>query len=496
MRTVPRLVDGELEQGPFVSPYAYEWFIEGEAWASRGRHDEAAMAFENATAAPADDALLMTRLAEEYELSGESRRADRTLAMARRSYPHSPRVAFAEGRLAQHRGEDSEAIAAYARARELAPSWDAPVVALAETLVGAGHPERASAVLLAYLSSSLDARSERARTALLDLARRTGDAETMVQALALDPNSTPAKRAQSAGKLALENGQPALAARMLQSALGAPENVDLWLRALMQSGDRKEVATFLAGSGSQGLGGSSERLDLLLQIGEVERAFDLFTAADPSPKAEYARGRVLLARGDYLQAAAVLAEVPHGAASFEAARMAFAECTVSQGRRGAAAEALSQAPHDSLAVRRTLAEIYLGEGTLTAALRLFDPKQDSDRAVLAGLFERAGRFEEAAAYYAALKAPSSDQPRLRARASAERLASRGNHQAAIAVLDRWTSAAPDDLYARVRLVELLAADDQLDLAQKSGRRTLELVDEPKLRAHLLDLLEGSPGPEF
>jgi len=268
------------------------------------------------------------------------------------------------------------------------------------------------------------------------------------------------------------------------------------LRALMQSGDRKGVATFLAGSGSQGLGGSSERLDLLLQIGEVDRAFDLFKAADPSPKAEYARGRVLLARGDYLQAAAVLAEVPHGAASFEAARMAFAECTVSQGRRGAAAEALSQAPHDSLAVRRTLAEIYLGEGTLTAALRLFDPKQDSDRAALAGLFERAGRFEEAAAYYAALKAPSSDQPRLRARASAERLASHGNHQAAIAVLDRWTSAAPDDLYARVRLVELLAADDQLDLAQKSGRRTLELVDEPKLRAHLLDVLEGSPGPEF
>ena len=87
MRTVPRVVDGEVENGPFVSPYAYEWFIEGEALAARGQHDQAAMAFENAAAAPNDDVLLMTRLAEEYELSGAYRRADRTLSLARRNYP-------------------------------------------------------------------------------------------------------------------------------------------------------------------------------------------------------------------------------------------------------------------------------------------------------------------------------------------------------------------------------------------------------------------------
>ena len=38
--------------------------------AVKGQHDEAAMAFEAATAAPANDVVLMTRLAEEYELSG------------------------------------------------------------------------------------------------------------------------------------------------------------------------------------------------------------------------------------------------------------------------------------------------------------------------------------------------------------------------------------------------------------------------------------------
>ena len=110
LRTVPRVVDGRVEHGSFVSPYAYEWFIEGEMSAVKGQHDEAAMAFEAATAAPANDVVLMTRLAEEYELSGASRRADRTLAVARRSYPESARVALAEGRIQRSRGADREAL--------------------------------------------------------------------------------------------------------------------------------------------------------------------------------------------------------------------------------------------------------------------------------------------------------------------------------------------------------------------------------------------------
>jgi thioredoxin-like negative regulator of GroEL len=488
-------VDGELEHGPFVSPYAYEWFIEGEASASQGRHGEAAMAFENAAAAPADDALLITRLAEEYELSGDSRRADRTLSAARRSYPSSPWVALAQGRIAQHRGGESEAIAAFIRARELAPRWDAPVIGLAETLIAFGRTERASAILLAYLGSSPHPRSERARSVLLDLARRSGDAETLARALALDPHLTPAARARETAELALEIGQPALAARVLAPALDMPENVALWLQALIQSGDRAEVASFLEGANRQGLGDLSERVDLLLDIGEARRALELLEFAAPSPKVGYATGRALLIAGNYVEAATILAEVPFGTASFEAARLAFADCSTAQGRPGAAAEALSQAPDYSLAIRKTLAGIYLEEGALRAGLRLFDPKRNLDRAALASLFERAGHFEEAAAYYAAVQAPGLDEARLHARASAERLASRGNRRAAIAVLERWTAAAPDDLYARVRLVELLAADDQVEVAQQSGGRALEVIDAPRLRAHLIAVLERSASAE-
>ena len=495
LRTVPRVVDGELEHGPFIAPYAYQWFIEGEASASQGRHGEAAMAFENATAAPADDALLMTRLAEEYELSGDLRRADRTLTAARRSHPGSPWVALAQGRIAQHRGEEREAIAAFIRVRELAPRWDAPVVAMAEALLASGRPERASALLLEYLSSSGHARSKRAWAALLDLARSRGDAETLFLALALDPASTPAARAREAGKFALENGQPAFAARVLAAALDTSENVALWLQALLKSGDRVEIETFLSGGDSQRLGDWSDRVDLLLKIGEVDRALALLKSAAPSPKVEYDRGRALLLDGNYVAAAAAFAEVPFGTASFEAARLGFAVCSTAQGRRGAAAEALSQAPHDSLAIRETLAGIYLEEGALRAGLRLFDPKRDIERAALAALFERAGHFDQAAAYYAAIKTSRLDDIGLLARVRAERLASRGHLRTAIAVLDRWTVAAPDDLYARVRLVELLAADAQAEVAEKRGRRALEVIAEPQLRAYLIAVLKRTTSPE-
>jgi thioredoxin-like negative regulator of GroEL len=151
---------------------------------------------------------------------------------------------------------------------------------------------------------------------------------------------------------------------------------------------------------------------------------------------------------------------------------------------------LSQAPHESLAVRKVLAQIYLEAGDLRAGLKLFDPKRPEERAVLAALFEQAGRFEEAAAYYANIKAVSADEPQLRARASAEQLASHGHHRGAIAVLERWTALAPDDLYARVRLVELLQAGDRAEAAQKRGRRALEVIDDPLLLAHLIEVLES------
>ena len=125
-------------------------------------------------------------------------------------------------------------------------------------------------------------------------------------------------------------------------------------------------------------------------------------------------------------------------------------------------------------------------------MRLFDPKRRVERAALARLFERAGRFEEAAAYYANIQVRADDAPPLRARASAEQLASYGHRRSAIAVLEHWVDQAPDDLYARVRLIELLLAERRGEAAEKRGRQTLQVIDDPALLAHLVEVLEAPP----
>ena len=489
-RTVPRLVEGRLEDGPAVSPYAYEWFIEGERLAAQGRHGEAAMAFEAATAAPTGDILLLMRLAEEYEKSGASRRADRIMSLAHRYYPQSARVALAEGHILLGRGDTRGALNAFAEANRRAPRWSAPPIATADALATRGHVQRAEALLLSYLEDADEPQTEAALAALLSLARRHGDPETLARALAFDPSTSAEARAGSAGELALAAGQPALAARILDGARDSAENVDLWLKALAESGDREEAARYLASGNAARFAPVEERALALIKLGSGTRALTLLAAAERSPRVQYARGAAMLFGADYLDAADVLADVPFGASTYEASRLAFVDCTKAQGRPGAAAEALSMTPHDSLAVRTKLAKLLVDVGDLRAALRLFDPRQTADRAVLASLFERVGRFEEAYAYYATVKVTTSSAPRLRARAAAEQLASRGRRESAIAILERWASIAPEDLYSRVRLIELLRAERRLDEAGKRGRQALPLIDDATLRTHLSEMLRA------
>jgi tetratricopeptide (TPR) repeat protein len=493
-RSIPRVVDGRVEQGALVSPYAYEWFIAGELSASKGEHEEAAIAFENATAAPVADVLLMTRLAEEYERSGASRRADRALALARRAYPESARVALAEARILQSRGDDQAAIASLVRARRLAPGSDEPVIALAETLRARGQVRRAHAILWDHIRMEPEKETAGARRVAIEMARGDASPEALNEALALASQGNLEARARTAGLLALETGRPALAARIVSAEPASSKNLELRVRALIESGAREEAAELVASSKGKELGDAVDRARLLIETGRPGPALGLLKTVRPSPSARHVEGRALLVQGRYLDAAAVLAHVPFGAADFESARLWLADCASSRGRLGAAAESLAMVPHGSLASRRKLAEIHVAAGDLRSALRLFHPKSSSDRAVLASLLEQAGQYEQAAAFYAATPSGAAEEPRLRARIASEQLASRGQLPGAIIVLEQWTSFAPEDLYARVRLIELLQAEGRTDRALEEGRRALELITDPLLDAHLKRLMtEASRG---
>jgi thioredoxin-like negative regulator of GroEL len=488
-RTVPRFVDGEVEDGPAVSPYAYEWFIEGERLSAEGRHGEAAMAFEAAAAAPTGDVVLLMRLAEEYEITGASRRADRVLSVARRYYPQSPRIALAEGRILLLRDDVDGAFARFTEASRRAPGWAAPVVETAKALAARGRIERANAVLLAFLDDASEVQANLALDALLDLARRHGDPETLRRALDYAPTVRPEDRSARAARFALSTEQPALAARLAGPSPNTETLVELWLEALRRSGARDEAVDYWASPEAARIAPVEERAAKLVDLGDEESALRLLAAADRSPNVQLSRGAAMLAAGDYVASASELARVPWGASAYEASRLALVDCTEARRRPGAAAEALSLTPHGSLAVRTKLAHLLVDANELNAALRLFNPRESADRAVLATLFERVGRYDEAAAYYATVRVTTRSEPRLRARTAAEQLASQGLRESAIAVLERWSNTAPEDLYSRARLVELLREERRVDEARKRGREALPLITDPKLRAHVQRLVE-------
>ena len=117
------------------------------------------------------------------------------------------------------------------------------------------------------------------------------------------------------------------------------------------------------------------------------------------------------------------------------------------------------------------------------------PSDRAERAALAHLFERAGRFEEAAAYYANIQVRTDDERRLRARASAEQLASHGHPRSAIAILERWTATRPGRPLCAGSPRRASSGGQPSRERREEGPPTLEVIDDPLLLAHLVDVLE-------
>ncbi len=493
-RTVPRVVDGEIERGEFVSPYAYAWFIEGELRAAQHQHDEAAIALETANAAPANDALLLSRLAEEYERSGVSRRADRTLAAARRSDPASAGVLLAEGRIQLERSEPEAALRAFVSAHRLDPDWHQPVFEIARWLDIQGNRERAEALLTDFWSRAEGNEARVAKRELVGRAARSNDAEALRRALALGRGDDDSA-AIAAAELAFAREQPALASRLFQETELQASDPSLRLQAMLGSGQREEAKVMLSRIPSESWGGPPAHAQLWIAAGEPEEALRVLRRAKEGARVSYTKGLALLQSGEYLEAASTLAEVPRGASDFEAARLALAESSEAQRRGGAALESLSLAPIESPDVRQKLGELYVEQGDLRSALRLFDAKNPAERSAIAELYERAGQYPQAAAYYASYTPSALDEPGVRARASAERLAARGLYDPAVAILDQRVIEAPGDLFARIRLVELLGEAGRFSDAVALADTTLPLVDDPRLRRRLNSLRSTAMRPD-
>ncbi|HJL45155.1 MAG TPA: hypothetical protein RMG45_04945, partial [Polyangiaceae bacterium LLY-WYZ-15_(1-7)] len=209
--TVARVVGGERRAGAFVSPYAYEHFVRAELAAAEGRWEEAIAEYEQARLGPSDDAYVVARMALALEAAGRAAEADRALEAGLALDPESEAVFLARGRILAGRGEREAAIEATARAAELAPDSDGPVLQLAELLRAGGADARALALLERAEASP------HALRARLTLALERRDAEASGEAVEALLRVAPLRIAEveQAAALALEEERPALALRLL-----------------------------------------------------------------------------------------------------------------------------------------------------------------------------------------------------------------------------------------------------------------------------------------
>lgn len=85
---VPRKLEGEVVQGPFVSPYSYEWVVRAERHMTLGAFEAAVLAFQRARSSAEEDPWLFARLVHAQACAGQLQIAKDTLAQALEMFPN------------------------------------------------------------------------------------------------------------------------------------------------------------------------------------------------------------------------------------------------------------------------------------------------------------------------------------------------------------------------------------------------------------------------
>ncbi len=341
--TVARIMSGERHIGPFVSPYAYEHFVRAELAALAGDDEEAVAEYELARLGPADDTLVLARLAEALDRLGHLERADRTLREGESLDPASEAIWLARARILARRGDLRRAMDAAARAAELAPESAGPALLLAELLERADATPRAAAVLRAA------GRSAAARRRRLAAALAQGDgsaaAEALEALLRVAPPRTPEVAATA--RLALDEGRPALALHLL-GLLDPEAEAALRVRALLAAGRQTDAQRLLEATPPEAFGGPGPYAALLLRAGLVEAAIEAAETAVAlgDDQAQLTLGTARLAAGDAPGAAEAFAAVPPATRIAARAQAGLAEALMLGGLDALAREVARAPGHE------------------------------------------------------------------------------------------------------------------------------------------------------
>ena len=336
-RSIPRVVDGQVQSGAFVPPYAYEWFTRGEIAMAKGKYDEAAIAFETARAAPSEDPYLLTQLAKALELSNRSSSASRVLKIAQRATPDDESVWLATGDILVTRNETNAALMAYAKAVEVAPRSGKGVLASAALLQKLGQMGRAQALLGSFLDVP-DLSLRTVRQAYLNLALSQGDTVAVPKEVLGSANQRKAwdSTIRNAARKALNKNRPSMAIALLDS-LDKNDVSNTRIEAWIAMGQFDRVEAALGNRSGRSEESDTRDAKWLLSIGRLKRAARLLKGYQ-SAHARYLRGQVYARQGYYKKAAAEFAAVPHGANDYCEARTGLIDALQTEGRNALASE--------------------------------------------------------------------------------------------------------------------------------------------------------------
>ncbi len=310
---IPRTLGGETRLGRFVPPFAYEAYVRGELALARSDTNDAVAQFELATAAPDEDAYLLSRLAWAQALSGDGKASERTLSHAAQVDACSEAVWTTRAKLAERARDLPRAGDAYAEAVHCAPHSALGPIGLARTLVALGERERAQGVLEAF-AARVDKPASYEAALALALSREDSVAVGAALEGLLTVGAPRSETLTAAIEQALTLDRPLLAARLIEHAKPAVSPA-LAARVCLARGDITCAQGKLALTGTEALAGPAQAAELLIAAHLFERAeieASVALATLPSPRLFLVRARARAALGDTAGALEDLAQLEGG----------------------------------------------------------------------------------------------------------------------------------------------------------------------------------------
>ncbi|HEY7953788.1 MAG TPA: tetratricopeptide repeat protein [Polyangia bacterium] len=417
--TMVRNFHGTLVPGYYVSPSAYQHYIQAQLYSNDGRSEEAAEELRQALAADGASAYLRTRLAEELLTLGRVDEAREEVDAALHLDPESPDAYVDLAKVKLRLADEPGAEQALERAIAIDPTCEDAYVSLVELYRERGDDVRALQswrALAEHVPTSAPAHEALGRDALARGELAPAERE-LRRALELEPGMEDAR--VELGRLLQGEGRFDDAAGQLEEAYersGDNKIAEMIVRLDLEAGKNADARELVDRLDDEG--GTPERRLLVgwlyITVGQPKRARAIaeeVLRGHNSPGAHLLAGDALRALGHTDAALAELRKVPPAAIQFAGAQTRIAGLLRDNGRFGEAVAELGRAllavagqPSGegvADALNDTLARVHERAGDRTLAIKVLEealarrPQSEALALALGQAYQRAGQWERA-----------------------------------------------------------------------------------------------------